>query len=90
VMYPTLNSKGISGFPRSEHGAIAGLILFFTAFAAAAGPLAMAALSDTLGSIRYGFVLATVFALLLWLGLLWNRLRAPASGRLARYADGKA
>jgi fucose permease len=83
VMYPTLNSKGISCFPRSEHGAIAGLLLFFTAFAAAAGPLAMAALSDALGSIRYGFMLATGFALLLWLGLLWNRLRAPAAQRLA-------
>jgi fucose permease len=83
VVYPTLNSKGISCFPRGEHGAIAGLILFFTAFAAAAGPLAMAALSDAFGSIRYGFMLATGFALLLWLGLLWNRLRTPAAQRLA-------
>lgn len=83
VVYPTLNSKGISCFPRAEHGAIAGLILFFTAFAAAAGPLAMAALSDALGGIRYGFMLATGFALLLWLGLLWNWLKAPAAQRLA-------
>lgn len=83
MLYPTLNSKGISCFPRSEHGAIAGLILFFTAFAAAVGPLMMAALSDMLGSIRYGFVLATGFALLLFLGLCWNWLRKPAAGRLA-------
>jgi DHA1 family quinolone resistance protein-like MFS transporter len=83
VMYPTLNSKGISCFPRTEHGAIAGVILFFTAFAAAAGPLAMAAVSDALGDIRYGFVLATGFALLLFAALLWNRLAAPAAARLA-------
>lgn len=82
VMYPTLNSKGISCFPRSEHGAIAGVILFFTAFAAAAGPLAMAAISDLLGDIRYGFMLATGFALLLFAALLWNRLAAPAAARL--------
>ena len=83
VMYPTLNSKGISCFPRSEHGAIAGVILFFTAFAAAAGPLAMAAVSDALGDIKYGFVLASVFALLLFVGLLVNRLLDPAGRRLA-------
>jgi len=83
VLYPTLNSKGISCFAQDEHGAIAGLILFFTAFAAALGPLAMAALSDALGDIRYGFMLATGFALLLFLGLLWNWLRQPAAVRLA-------
>jgi fucose permease len=82
VMYPTLNSKGISCFPRTEHGAIAGVILFFTAFAAAVGPLAMAAVSDALGDIRFGFMLATGFAMLLFAGLLWNRLAAPAAARL--------
>lgn len=87
VLYPTLNSKGISCFAHDEHGAIAGLILFFTAFAAAAGPLAMAALSDAFGDIRYGFMLATGFALLLWLGLLWNRLKSPAAQRLAGHDD---
>ena len=46
IMYPTLNSKGISCFPKSQHGAAAGVILFFTAAAAALGPLAMAAVSD--------------------------------------------
>jgi MFS transporter, DHA1 family, quinolone resistance protein len=34
VMYPTLNSKGISCFEKSEHGAAAGVILFFTAVSA--------------------------------------------------------
>ena len=28
IMYPTLNSKGISCFPKSQHGAAAGVILF--------------------------------------------------------------
>jgi fucose permease len=83
VLYPTLNSKGISCFPRSEHGAVAGVILFFTAFAAAAGPLAMGAVSDALGDIKYGFVLATGFAGLLFAGLLINRVFDPAGARLA-------
>ena len=87
VLYPTLNSKGISCFPRSEHGAVAGVILFFTAFAAAVGPLAMGAISDALGDIKYGFVLATGFAALLFAGLLINRVFDPAGARLARRDD---
>ncbi len=86
VMYPTLNSKGISCFASAEHGAIAGLILFFTAFAAAVGPLAMAALSDALGDIRYGFMLATGFAVLLCGGLVWNAVFKPAASRLGAEA----
>ena len=82
VIYPTLNSKGISCFDRDEHGVIAGVILFFTAAAAALGPLAMAAISDLGGNIRYGFTLATAFALLLCAGLLWNRIASPARVRL--------
>ena len=87
IVYPTLNSKGISCFPRSQHGAVAGVILFFTAFAAAAGPLAMGAISDALGDIKYGFVLATGFAGLLFAGLLINRVFDPAGARLARRDD---
>jgi fucose permease len=83
VLYPTLNSKGISCFPRAEHGAVAGVILFFTAFAAAAGPLAMGAVGDAFGDIQYGFALATGFAFLLFVGLLANRLFDPAGARLA-------
>jgi fucose permease len=83
IVYPTLNSKGISCFPRAEHGAVAGVILFFTAVAAALGPLAMGAVSDAMGDIKYGFVLATAFAALLFLGLLANRLLDPAGPRLA-------
>jgi fucose permease len=82
IMYPTLNSKGISCFPKSQHGAAAGVILFFTAVAAAVAPLAMAAVSDAYGSTRAGFVLATAFALLLCVGLLGNWLLDPARHRL--------
>jgi len=87
VLYPTLNSKGISCFPRSEHGAVAGVILSFTAVAAAIGPLAMGAVSDLLGDIKYGFVLATGFAGLLFTGLLLNRLFDPAGPRLESRND---
>lgn len=82
IIYPTLNSKGISCFPRSQHGAAAGVILFFTAAAAAIGPLLMAAVSDAYRSPRAGFVLAAGFALLLFLGLLANRIFDPARRRL--------
>ena len=84
VVYPTLNSKGISGFPKSEHGRIAGLLLFFTALAAALGPFAMAAVSDAYGGAKYGFVLAAIFALLLFLGLLVNALTRSVDQRLLR------
>jgi fucose permease len=84
MLYPTLNSKCISCFGKSEHGAVAGVTLFFTAVAAAIGPLAMAAMSDSFGGARYGFVLATVFAALLAIGLVYNWLRNPAGARLAQ------
>ncbi len=40
VIYPTVNSKGISCVPKSEHGAAAGVILFFTCLSAVLAPLA--------------------------------------------------
>ncbi len=83
MIYPTLNSKGISCFPKTEHGAVSGVILFFTCVAAALGPLAMGAVSDAFGHPRYGFVLATTFAALLFAGLLFNWMRDPARQRLA-------
>lgn len=86
IIYPTLNSKGISCFPKAQHGAAAGVILFFTAVAAALGPLAMGAVGDAYGDTRAGFVLATVFAFLLFVGLLVNFLADPAGQRL-RNAD---
>jgi fucose permease len=82
IIYPTLNSKAISCFPRHQHGAAAGVILFFTALAAAAGPLAMGAVSDAWQTPRAGFVLATAFSALLFAGLAANWLRDPSRGRL--------
>lgn len=81
VVYPTLNAKGIACFPRARSGAIAGVILFFTAAAAALGPLAMGAVGDTFGDVKYGFYLATAFAGLLSLGLLINLVLNPAKAR---------
>jgi fucose permease len=89
IVYPTLNSKAISCFPKDRHGAIAGVILFFTALAAAAGPLAMAAVSDAAGGARAGFVLAAGYALLLLVGLAANWLVNPARHRL-QLSDGAA
>ena len=77
VMYPTINSKGISCLPRSEHGAAAGVILFFTCVSAVAAPLAIGAVSDALGDIAYGYWLATGLAALLFLGMLANWLINP-------------
>jgi FHS family L-fucose permease-like MFS transporter len=82
VIYPTLNSKGISCFPKSEHGAVSGVILFFTCVSAAVGPLAMGAVSDAFGGPRYGFYLATGFAAILFIGLLLNWIFNPARERL--------
>ncbi len=84
VIYPTLNSKGISCFPKSEHGAVAGVILFFTCAGAALGPLAMGAVSDLFGGLRYGFLLATIWAALLFLGLLYNWIANPTREVLLR------
>lgn len=88
IVYPTLNSKAISCFPKHQHGAAAGVILFFTALAAAAGPFAMGAVSDAWQTPRAGFVLATVFSALLLAGLLANWLRDPSRSRLEGAALG--
>jgi len=83
VIYPTINSKGISCFPKSKHGSIAGIILFFTAAGAALGPLAMGGVSDLLGGdAKYGFILATVFAALLCAGAVVNLIFNPTKNRL--------
>jgi DHA1 family quinolone resistance protein-like MFS transporter len=82
IMYPTLNSKGISCFPKARHGAAAGVILFFTAVAAVLGPLAMAAVSDAYQSSHAGFAVATGFSLLLLAGILINQIFNPARQRL--------
>ncbi len=87
VIYPSINSKGISCFPKAEHGAIAGVILFFTCLSAVAGPLAMGAVSDAMGHPKYGFILATGFACLLFVGLLLNWLFDPTRDILSRLDD---
>lgn len=86
MIYPTLNSKGISCFPKSQHGAIAGLILFFTAAAAAIGPLLMAYVSERFGGgdMRVGFYLATGFAGLLFVSAIWNWRTNPAASSLSQ------
>ncbi len=83
MIYPTLNSKGISCFPKTEHGAVSGVILFFTCTAAALGPFAMGVVSDVFRHPKYGFVLAALFAALLFAGLLLNWMYDPAQKRLA-------
>ena len=86
VIYPTINSKGISCLPKSEHGAGAGVILLFTCISAVLAPLAMGAISDRMGGPVYGFVLATGFAALLCIGLTCNWIFNPTL-RLFRQAD---
>jgi len=88
MIYPTLNSKGISCFAKEEHGAVAGLILFFTAVAATIGPLAMAAFSDYMGGqAKYGFYLATVAAGLLFAAMVYNSLKQPAEKQLKLHSN---
>lgn len=85
VIYPTINSKGISCFPKAKHGSVAGVILFFTAAGAALGPLLMGAVSDAFGhNAKYGFVLATVFSGLLLAGVLINLFFNPTKHRLQK------
>ena len=84
VVYPTLNSKGISCLPRSAHGAAAGVILFFTCVSAVLAPMAIGAISDAMGHISYGFWLATGFAVLLFAGALTNWLLDPTRAVLER------
>lgn len=95
VLYPTINSTGISCFDKGRHGSIAGLLLFFTCLSAVLAPLAMGALGDWLGDSRYSILLGAIFASLLVLLCGWNRLRQPFAERLAErdrgdYATGDA
>jgi len=84
VIYPTLNSKGISCFPKHQHGAVAGVILFFTAVSAALTPLFMGLVSDVFGHVTYGFYLATVMGFLLVLLSVYNLLQDPSKRLLAQ------
>lgn len=82
VVYPTLNSKGISCLPKGEHGAGAGVILFFTCVSAVLAPLAIGGVGDVFGDIVYGFWLATALAVLLFLGATFNWWRNPTRALL--------
>jgi fucose permease len=83
VLYPTINSTGISLFNKNRHGSIAGFLLFFTCVGAVLSPLAMGALGDALGSSDYSMALGAVFAVGLAILCLWNRSAKPAAARLA-------
>ena len=83
MIYPTLNSKGISCFPKAEHGAVAGVILFFTCASAALGPLAIGAVSDAFGRHRAtGSRWRPAFAALFFVGSVFNWLANPTRRRL--------
>ena len=90
VLYPTVNSKGISCFPRADHGAIAGVLLFFTCLSGVLSPLAMGLISDRTGDMSSGFVLATALAVLLFLALAANWILDPSRERLLRRAEAEA
>jgi len=84
VIYPTVNSKGISCVPKSEHGAAAGVILFYTCLSAVLAPLAIGAISDAMGGPIYGFMLATGFSALLFVGMMFNQFLDPTNAVLGR------
>ncbi|ODB41994.1 MFS transporter [Pseudoalteromonas sp. BMB] len=86
MIYPTLNSKGISCFDKAQHGSVAGVMLFFTALSAALAPLLMGMVSDYFGHVSHGFVLATGFAFLLFAAMLYNWLKDPARLPLSKNA----
>ena len=86
MIYPTINSKGISCLPKSKHGAVAGLILFFTAVSAAFAPMLMGLVSDQFGGgdLQVGFYLAAAFSVALFAFALYNLAADPAGQALAK------
>lgn len=83
VLYPTLNSKGISCFPRSEHGAVSGVLLFFTCLSGIATTLTMGLIGDRVGDVGAGFLLATAVAALLLTALVVNFIVDPSRALLS-------
>ena len=84
VLYPTINSTGISCFDKHRHGSIAGFLLFFTCVGAVLAPLAMGAIGDLAGGIEYSMGLGAAFAVVLAILCLWNRRAQPAAAKLAQ------
>ena len=87
VIYPTINSKALSGFPKARHGSIAGIVLFFTCISAVVAPLVMGLVSDAYGDPIEGFKVAVGFAILLAAGAVYNLWFRPAEVRLAGQGD---
>lgn len=87
VLYPTINSTGISCFEKRRHGSIAGFLLFFTCVSAVFAPLAMGALGEALGDTFYSMALGAGFAVLMAVLCIWNRIAQPAAARLAQRND---
>lgn len=84
VLYPTINSTGISCFDKGRHGSIAGLLLFFTCVSAVFAPMAMGALGDAFGDSVFSVILGAIFATLLVALCAWNAVRQPFAARLAQ------
>lgn len=74
VMYPIINSKGISCFSSDEHGTVSGIILFFTCVSAVVSPLAMGIVSDRFQNPWFGFGLAVGLCGLLFCLLIVNAI----------------
>ncbi|MEO9132235.1 MAG: MFS transporter [Sphingomonas sp.] len=83
VLYPTINSTGISCYDKGRHGSIAGFLLFFTCISAVFAPMAMGALGDILRDSAYSVALGAVFASLLVALCAWNVARKPFAALLA-------
>lgn len=83
VLYPTVNSTGISCFDKNRHGSIAGFLLFFTCVGAVVAPLAMGAIGDLTGNTDYSMALGGGFATGMALLCLWNFARQPIAAKLA-------
>lgn len=85
AIYPTVNSKWISCFPKTSHGSVAGIILFFTALESTIGSLTMGVISDMFDSdAKYGFMLATLIAVILFVGFLLNMIYKPTYARISK------
>lgn len=82
VLYPTINSTGISCFDKGRHGSVAGILLFFTCISAVLAPLAMGALGDAMQDSAYAIGLGAVFATALVVQCAWNLMRQPFAARL--------
>jgi fucose permease len=82
VLYPTINSTGISCYEKARHGSVAGLLLFFTCLSAVVAPLAMAMIGDAMADARYSIALGAVLATGLSIQCIWNWRKQPFAARL--------